>query len=75
MAQKHLVGEVAMVQAQVSRSLSQMRERGLVSMRRSADDFARFQDTARAIALVAAGGARQPAKTEAMSSQRGLESS
>ena len=38
MAQKDLVHEVAMVQAQVSRTLTAMRRRGLVAMRRSQDD-------------------------------------
>lgn len=38
MAQKDLVREVAMVQAQVSRSLTAMQKRKLVSARRSTDD-------------------------------------
>lgn len=38
MPQKHLVAEVAMVQAQVSRTLGAMRRRGLVRAERSADD-------------------------------------
>jgi DNA-binding MarR family transcriptional regulator len=38
MAQKHLVHEVAMPQAQVSRALAAMRRRGLIAARRSASD-------------------------------------
>ncbi len=53
MPQKDLVAEVAMVQAQVSRTLAAMQRRGLVRVRRATDDrrVRRFELTPDGLAL------------------------